>query len=196
MRPTPPQLPLRATTPQPWRRMTDREWAALAPMLRHAGPGRPAAAPRAVWDAIFWVACSTGPWRALPAELGRADTAHRTLRRAATDKRLHQLLVGVSSHRAMAGGPLHAIAWFIVRAFRRAFRVAPHAIAFARRLGLVSALPAAPADLPQPHLSETLAALVRLFEFHAPDVPLPVIRALQWCHGRIAGDPRRWRATA
>jgi hypothetical protein len=118
------------------------------------------------------------------------------LRRAAADQRLHRLLVAVSSHRAMAGGPLHAIGWFIVRAFRRAFRVAPHAIAFAHRLGLASALPAAPADLPQPHLSETLAALVRLFESLAPRVPLPVIRALQWCHQRMEGYPRRWRTTA
>jgi transposase len=175
--------------------MTDAEWDAVAACVRHDGPGRKPADARRLWDAIFWVACSRGPWGALPAALGRADTAHRALRRAAADRRLHRLLVGVSAHPDVAGGTLHAIAWFVVRAFRRAFRVAECAIAFARRLGLASALPCAPAHLPQPHLSETLAALVRCFEILRPDPPLALIRALQWYHARIAGDPRRWRAT-
>jgi len=194
-RPAPPQLPLRATRPRPWRPMTDAEWTEVEACVRHRGPGRAAADARRLWDGIFWVACSSGPWRDLPPKLGRADTAHRALRRAAADRRLHRLLVAVSAHPAMAGGALHAIAWFVVRAFRRAFRVAPYPIALPRRLGLASALPCAPAHLPQPHLSETLGVLVRIFEKLRRNPPMALIRALIWYHARIAGDPRKWRAT-
>ncbi|WP_270938697.1 transposase, partial [Falsiroseomonas oryzae] len=79
----PPAFPLRPTAPIPWRPMTEAEWTALAAVLRRDGPGRPPRDLRATWDAVFWVACSRGPWRELPAALGRADTAHRALRRAA-----------------------------------------------------------------------------------------------------------------
>jgi transposase len=171
--------------------MTDDEWAALAPLLT-ANRGRPARDARRLWDGIFWVACSRGPWREMPAAFGRADTAHRALRRAAMGLRLHDLLLHVSSHPLMRDSGLHGLAWFIARAFRRAFRVAPAAIAYARRLGFLDALPAAPCWLPRPGLSEWLRRIV-------PTLPqtlgLPALRTIFFLHRLSGGDPRRWRAT-
>lgn len=90
---------LRPTPPTPWQPLTDSEWAALLPLLRPGAPlGRPPANLRRTWDAIFWVACSKTPWHHLPAHLGRPDTAHRALRRAARAGLLDRLLIAVSRH--------------------------------------------------------------------------------------------------
>jgi len=198
MRRPPPAFPLRRSRQMEWRPMTDAEWEALSRCLRRgpgAARGRPPADARRTWDGIFWVACSKGPWRDLPAELGRPDTAHRTLRRAAAARVLHGMLLLVSDHPIAAMGGLRGIEWFIVRAFRRAFRVAPFAIAYARRLGLASALPCEPFWLPKPHLSETIDALCGIMRALTPRTPLWLLDALRFLHRMAAGDPRKWRAT-
>jgi transposase len=174
--------------------MTDAEWAVLRSCLRQGGRGRPSRDARRIWDGIFWIACSRAPWRDLPEQFGKPDTAHRALRRAAAAWHLHEMLIAVSPHRLMRQSGLHSIAWFIVRAFRRAFRVAPHAIAFARRLGLADALPTDPLFLPRPNLSERIKRIVHKLGgdafFALPDRLLDAYFHLL----KIAcGMPRMWR---
>ncbi len=87
--------------PRPWRALTDLEWADLRVWLPHGDPdavptrGRPRVDLRRTVDAIFWVAASSGPWKALPEELGKWGTAHRTLARWARAGVLETLLVKV-----------------------------------------------------------------------------------------------------
>jgi hypothetical protein len=131
----------------------------------------------------------------MPPEFGRADTAHRTLHRAATARHLHRLLLMVARLRGLEGGPLEAIEWFIVRTFRRAFRIAPNAIGFARRLGLVSALPADPVFLGDPDLSERLRAFAREIAGRATRLSLGTLDALQGLLQRAAGVPWLWKTT-
>jgi hypothetical protein len=85
--------------------------------------------------------------------------------------------------------------WFIDRAFRLTFRVAPHAIAYARRIGLASALPALPCWLPDPDLSETVKLLAPQVAQCRAEAPLALLRALHDLMGRAAGTPRMRRAT-
>ena len=194
MRRPPPSFPLRRSTPLPWRPLTDAEWHALSTILHRSARGRPPRDARRSWDGIFWVACSKGPWRDMPAEFGRADTAHRTLRRAAAAQHLHRMLLRVSDHPFFAGDALRGIEWLIVRAYRRAFRITPHAVAFARRLGLARAQPCAPCWLPDPDLSEAVKSLARKLAESAVR-PLELLRALHFLSRRAAGEPRHWRTT-
>jgi transposase len=189
-----PSFPLHRTAQRPWRPMTDAEWGSLSALLRRA-TGRPPANARRTWDGIFWVACSSGPWRDMPAEFGRPDTAHRALRRAAQARILHLVLLRASPHPAWADDPLRRIGWFIVRAFRRAFRVAPAAIGFPRHLGLADALPCHPSKLPRPGLSETAIAVSRAI-LKAPGGLTRGTAAVLNALRRLAfGDPRGWRTT-
>ncbi len=195
--PAPPAFALRHTRPLLWRPMTDAEWSVLATHLRQAGRGRRSANARRLWDGIFWIACSRRPWRELPEHFGKPDTAHRALRRAAFSWHLHGMLIAVSPHRLMRDSGLHSIAWFIVRSFRRAFRVAPHAIAFARRLGLADALPAPPLFLPRPNLSESIKRILHRLggdAFFA--LPEPLLNAYFHLLKIACGMPRLWKTTA
>lgn len=193
--PRTPALPWRQTQPKPWRPMTDAEWASLSACLRHSGAGRPARDARRTWDGIFWIACSKGPWRDLPAEFGRPDSVHRALRRAALARQLHRMLLRVAEHPLMRGDPLRGIAWFVERAFRRAFRVAPGAIAYARHLGLAAALPAAPCWLPKPHLSEAVNSIMSELMKPGTARPLPLLRAIHSLFQSAVGHVRHWRTT-
>jgi hypothetical protein len=133
----------------------------------------------------------------MPDSFGKPDTAHRALRRAARAWHLHEMLIAVSPHRLMRDSGLHGIAWFIVRAFRRAFRVAPHAIAFARRLGLADALPADPLFLPRPNLSESIKRILHRLggeAFFA--LPAPQLDACFHLLKIACGMPRLWKTTA
>jgi transposase len=171
--------------------MTDAEWAALAPLLATAR-GRPPADRRRTLDAIFWIACSRGPWRDLPPDLGRADTAHRTLRRFAQSGLLDRLLLAVARQPRLA-----SLEWRIARAWRRACRIMSMAsLLLARNLGLVAALPCSEADLPNPDLSETLhRARESVLESG-----LPILRSgLTWLmllHRMVGGRPQAFRTTA
>src|SRR5690606_10128069 len=112
----------RHTPPHPWRPLTDAEYEALLPYLPPPGRrGRPPADRRRTLDAIFWVACSKGPWHAPPPHLGRADTAHRQLRRWARAGILDRLLIAVSGRGPTApddDAALRSLEYRICRAWR------------------------------------------------------------------------------
>jgi transposase len=173
--------------------MTDAEWALLAPLLARNGAGRPPTDLRRRRDAIFWVACSRLPWRALPAGLGRADTAHRTLRRAARTRLFGRLMLLVSDYPGIGGW--EALRWRIARAIRRVSKlIGMGHLMMAKLLGLADALPCRPDQLPRPDLSETIlrwAPLVRIPALHR--IVLPHLRML---HRLRAGEWRAWRLTA
>jgi transposase len=175
--------------------MTDAEWVSLSECLRRGAARRPARDARRSWDGIFWIACSKGPWRALPAGFGRPDSVHRVLRRAALAHLLHRVLLRVADHPLLLSDPLRGIAWFVERAFRRAFRVAPGAIAYARLLGLTAALPAATCWLPKPDLSEAVIVMMRKLSEPGMARPLPLLRAIHWLFQSGLGHIRHWRTT-
>ncbi|HEV7264091.1 MAG TPA: transposase [Falsiroseomonas sp.] len=173
--------------------MTDAEWSLLAPLVTNErGRGRPPADPRRLWDAIFWVACSAGPWRELPSELGRADTAHRALRRHAQAGTLERLLLAISPHPLAGGEGFGGLAWRIARAVRRVARLVTLAqLLLAKRLGLASALPCAPEHLPSPYLSEFARRLAPLVRGAGPKL----LRALAAVHHMAIGRRDLWRTT-
>ncbi|MFM2147887.1 MAG: hypothetical protein RLZZ187_193 [Pseudomonadota bacterium] len=192
----PPGFRPRRYARHPWAPMTDAEWALIEPLVTPIlAPrrGRPAENPRRSWDAIFWVACSSGPWRSLPEHLGKPDTAHRTLRRAARAGVLGRLLLGLSD-RPEIRRVLDPLGWRIARAWRRATRLLNIGqLLFAKHLGLLDALPCPPDRLPRPFLSETVLERARIL------VRWPGNRALlRHCldlHRLMAGDRRCWRLT-
>ena len=156
--------------PRPWRPITDVEWAELRvwlphgdPDMPHRGPGRPPRDLRKTVDAIFWIAASAGPWKALPAELGNPGTAHRTLSRWARAGVLEPLLVKVSHPEAEGSATLRGLAYWLARSFRRMARiVGTAALALVRDLlGLLDAWPANPLTLPSRNLSKTAKASLR-----------------------------------
>jgi transposase len=145
--------------PTPWRRLTHAEFEELRKHLPNGervgpAPGRPRNL-RAVLNGIFWVAGTRGPWREMPAEFGKPDTASRNLRRWARAGVVTTLLASATGPRAT---PLLArIAWFVARAFRRMARlVSAFDLRFVRdSLKTVDAWPANPLALPDGGLSET-----------------------------------------
>jgi len=160
----------RRLTPRPWRHLTDSEWAELRAWLPHGDPDRPQRRPgrpprdlRKTVDAIFWIAASSGPWKELPAELGKPGTAHRTLSRWARAGVLEPLLVKVSHPEADGSATLCGLAYWLARSFRRMARiVGTAALALVRDLlGLVDAWPANPLTLPSRDLSKTARATLR-----------------------------------
>jgi transposase len=174
--------------------MTDAEWAALS-ILLPAGRGRPPADRRRTLDAIFWVACSNGPWSDLPPELGRADTAHRALRRFAVAGLLDRLLVAASRH-PLASPGMRSLEWRVARAFRRACRLLSVAsLALARSLGLIAALPCSIGHLPHPELEPLLLRTVRHLFAGGQVPPVPELRWLMRLHRIIAGRPWHFRTT-
>ncbi len=197
--PTPPlSFPLHRTTPHHFRPLTDEEWHALAPLIARTDPrGRPAQRTRRTMDAIFWVACSAGPWRALPAEYGPANSAHRLLARLAHSGALDRLLIAASRH-PMAFATLRSLEWRIVRAWRRAARILPvTSMALVRRLGMLSAMPAPSWCLPYPELEPLLLQAVRNL-FSNRERTWPSQSRLDWLsrfHRLIAGRPSAFRTT-
>jgi transposase len=160
--------PTRTFPALPWRPLSDQEYAAVRALLPGAGQpgrrGRPPANLRRTLDAVFWVAASSAPWRALPAELGKPDSVHRTLCRWA------QAGVLLGWLRALAEGRsplLDGIGYWICRAFRRMARRLPESeMAEAQRLGLVDAWPARTMRFPNEQLSETARFFARSFRTH------------------------------
>ncbi len=108
------------------------------------------------------------PWKALPPEFGKPDTAARTFRRWAKEGLWERLLRLVSDKSGARTPLVAALRYRVCCAFRRAIKLLGlRAIVLARRLGLYSALPAPSQYLPDPDLSEIympviLRALERL----------------------------------
>ncbi|MBR0661552.1 transposase [Neoroseomonas oryzicola] len=182
--------------PHPFHPLTDAEFALLSrhlPSPDHTR-GRPPADRRRTLNAIFWVACSSGPWKDLPAEYGRADTAHRQLRRWAATGHMDLLLTLVANRDRRKDRLWNRLAWRICRAWRRVSRlVGLGSLLLAKRLGLRPALPAAPRYLPDPNLSETAQALVRrAFENPWAQV-VGTFAALAKMMRLAGGNRRRWR---
>ena len=158
------------TPPHPWAPMTDEEWAVLRPLLpgtANGGAGRPMRDARARLDAIFRAVTlkhpqgGRAPWRLLPPEFGKADTAARTFRRWAKEGLWERLLAFVSDRCGPMTPPIAALRYRACCAFRRAARLLGlRGIVLARRLGLYSALPAPSQWLPDPDLSEIYMPVV------------------------------------
>jgi transposase len=187
------------TTPRPWSPLSDHEWTCLAPYLtRHlVGRGGRTRDLRARMDAIFRVAASNDPWRALPPEYGRADTAARFFRRLSREGLWQRLLEALAT-RAIPDH-LRALEHWICRACRRATRILGLGfIVLIRRLGFLSALRGPPHMVPNPDLTETIRSFpLRLCfepEFQTKRGNI-VIRALITLHRLCGGRkhiPRRF----
>jgi len=163
------------TPPHAFAPLTDAEWAALAPYLHREGPGRPIARPRESLDAIFAALLSNTRW----SHQGEgADTLHRRFRRWAHAGLWTRLLTDAARKKA-----LRPLRYRICRAYRAAIRVLGiRAIALARRLGFLTALPGPPWMLPDPILSETIMGCVKkvMVLYPLPDPrALPLLRTLR-----------------
>jgi transposase len=149
------RYPPRAYMPRPWAPLTRIEFDELARFLpgldeNARGRGRKRDNPRRTMDAIFWIACAKGPWRTLPPELGKADSAHRLLRRWAIRGDLGRLLTALSAH-PLDGGTklLRSMGYWICRAYRRMARcVHLQDMLVTVMTNLVTAWPAAVMRLP------------------------------------------------
>jgi transposase len=206
----------RFTPAHPWQPLTDAEYATLCaflpPIEGRGRRGRRPADRRRTLDAIFWVACSQGPWKELPPELGKPDSAHRQLRRWARAGVLDRLLFAAAGagprggrrrrHRSPAErllrAALAALEYRICCAWRRMARLASvGSLLLAKRLGLWTALPCVSWFLPNPILSETLQCVVAMLfaklDRNLRSLP-PGLLAL--CGRALAfagGQPRRFR---
>lgn len=190
--------------PRPWAPLTDREFAVLATWLPgHDGRrrGRPVKDLRRTLDALFWTACSTRPWRALPAHLGKADSASRLLRRWAREGVLDGLVIAVSRSRLAQGcAVLRGMGYWFARLFRRMARVVyPSSLSMVLHLGVADAWPKTPLWLPRADLSKTTRRLVRAGEGGLrgtpPEVARSAARMVFWAQrflGKIKTFRRGW----
>ncbi|USQ70648.1 transposase [Roseomonas mucosa] len=183
----------RLSPPQPFRPLTDAEWHALLPYLLPRTPaGRRVADLRRRMDAIFHLALTASPWRALPAHYGNPDSIARHFRRLTHAGLWEHLLKALAT--AAPTHPLRAIEHRICRAARRAHRILGfRLVLLARRLGLRSALPGPPWLLPDPDLSETLAhAKIPVFTgaYGTIGPYLVLLRTLRALHRTAAGRAR------
>ncbi len=174
------------TPPHPWAPMTDEEWAFLRPLLpgtTNRGAGRPRADARARLDAVFRAVTlkrpaaeggGRAPWKALPPEFGKPDTAARTFRRWAKEGLWERLLRLVSDKSGARTPLVAALRYRVCCAFRRAIKLLGlRAIVLARRLGLYSALPAPSQYLPDPDLSEIYMPVILRAMARLRDGPRP-----------------------
>jgi transposase len=174
--------------------MTDAEWEALQPLVspQETRRGRPAADRRRSWDAVFHVALSRDPWRALPPHLGKPGTAHRTLLRAHRAGLMQNMLFYLSSKARSHRPELRSLALRLLRAIRRiAGCMTLQAILLAKRLGLCPALPVHPLNLPRPDLLPALAEAARRL-FAAPRWTRADRTLFESLHNLAAGDLRAW----
>lgn len=138
--------------------LSDAQFQALIPFIEpHSPRGRQIGDLRGRLDAIFHIASTTDPWRALPAHYGKPDTVARYFRRLARRGAWEHMLIVLAGDGAPPA--LRALAPLIFRACRRAYRLLglPF-LALIRRLNLLQALPGPPHMVPNPILSETIAA--------------------------------------
>jgi hypothetical protein len=150
-------------------------------------------------NAIFRIATTRDPWRTLPPEYGRPDTAARFFRRV-TQAGLWQRLL-----EALATGavPKHlaALEHWICRACQRAGRILGlRFIVLVRRLGFLTALRGPEHMVANPDLSETIRTFpLRLCfkpEFQPKRGRNIVLRALMTLHTLCGGRRRIPRALA
>ncbi|MBW6396843.1 transposase [Roseomonas sp. HJA6] len=182
--------------PQP---LTPTQFLALLPYILPRSPaGRQIGDLKGRLNAIFHLACTTDPWRALPPEHGKPDTVSRYFRRLTHAGLWERLLEAIKENHPKH--PLNEVAPLIFRACRRAIRLRGlKFIALIRRLGFLHALNGPPHKLPNPDLSEKLKRL------RLPPAPttrkqiaayLGYLKALKHLH-RMAGGikyiPRRLR---
>jgi len=170
----------RYTDPRPWAPLTDAEWDAFAPFLRAEGTrGRPiTGGARARLDAVFRVVAQGLAWDRAGHGGQKADTVSRQFRRWAQQGVFARLLKRVATSRRAKGVPeaLRGLEHWICAAHRRSVRVVGvRAIALARRLGMLSALPGPPWLLPDPVLSGRLLGILR-----AQAESLPRQRPRRW----------------
>jgi transposase len=192
-------MPRTATWPA-WRPLSTPEFEALARLLPPAR-GRPPRDVRRTLDAILWVAASRGPWRELPAALGRADSVHRQLRRWAASGVLDRWLVAVSRQPLADDPDLAPIAAWLRRAWRRMVRILPPgSVALAKALGRSEAWPASSIRFPNPGLSERAEILIGIAARPLPAISLGLVRSLLglWrAAGRLIrlarGNRHEWR---
>lgn len=88
--------------------ISDELWAVLEPVLpptRSGKRGRPAADHRACLEAIAWRYRTGAPWRDLPADLGKWQTAWKRHRRWSGDGTYAELFAEVQRHYGVAGDP-------------------------------------------------------------------------------------------
>lgn len=88
--------------------ISDELWAVLEPVLppRRSGKrGRPAADHRACLEAIAWRYRTGAPWRDLPVDLGKWQTAWKRHRRWSGDGTYAELFAEVQRHYGVAGDP-------------------------------------------------------------------------------------------
>ncbi len=120
--------PRRYSPERAWAPLSDDEWAALSPFVfRAAGvAGRPVRDPRGRLDSVFWLAANTRPglapppWRALPPEFGKPDTASRQFRRWAKAGLWTKLLEALADDDRPGIAVLRRLEAWICRAYRRA----------------------------------------------------------------------------
>jgi len=137
-------MPLHPTALRPWQPISDEQWDAIRPYLPpHSGRGRPSDKRKTI-NAVFWIAASREPWRALPSHLGRGESVARTLRRWARAGWLDHLLIQVSNAPLTSDDPaLRSLTWLICRAFRRMARIlGEDSVRMAERLDMFDAWPA------------------------------------------------------
>lgn len=117
---------LHLTALRPWQPLADAEFAAIKPFLPpEEGRGRPTNRRKTV-NAIFWIAASREPWRALPDTYGKPDSVAKAQRRWARAGILDRLLVAVSDPPLSSQDVvLRKLTWLICRAFRRMARILP-----------------------------------------------------------------------
>ena len=177
----------RTSPPRPWAPLSDDEWAVLAPfVIRSAGPGRPLRDPRQALDAIFWLAAQPGralpPWRVLPPEFGKPDTAARRFRRWAEAGLWSRLLRALADPDYPGIAVLRRLESWICRTYRRAWRIlGVPGVALARRIGFLSALRAPSVFLPDPDLSEYVQKRLHPVLEAARDRGVRAARALMPC---------------
>ena len=175
-----------------WAPLSDDEWAALSPFVFRAA-GRPVRDPRGRLDYVFWIAANTRPgrapppWRALPPEFGKPDTASRQFRRWAKAGLWTRLLEALADPDRPGAAALRGLESWICRAYRRAWRLlGVEGAALARRLGFLSALRGPSWLLPDPDLSEQVfselrAAMLRARQHGLRALPPGFLR----CYGKL-----------
>ncbi|WP_458097594.1 transposase [Roseomonas sp. WA12] len=147
------------TPSRPWSPLTDLQFHALLPYILPRSPaGRRIPDLRARMDSIFQTTATHAPWREAPQNGATWPTIARHYRRLTRAGLWERLLIALAD--AAPNHPLHTIEHLIVRACRRAHRLLGMPfLVLIRRIGLRSALPGPPWLLPDPDLSQSLAAL-------------------------------------